>query len=118
MPISCAIPPMTRRSPLHGPGSAIARLLTRASILPVLSLALVVFAAAARPASAAENLNGSLEEICKPLQELGTKLGASLAPGTEAAAAMQQELTLSAAQYKALWALLKLTPTSSCSRLS
>lgn len=108
---------MTRRSPLHGPGSAIASLLSRASILPLLSLALVVTAATARPAAAAENLNGSLEEICKPLQELGVKLGASVAPGTEAAAAMQQELTLSAAQYKALWTLLKLTPTSACSRL-
>lgn len=108
---------MTRPSQRPGPGLAIASLVSRATILPLLSLTLAGFAAGARPAVAAENLNSSLEEICKPLQELGVKLGASVAPGTQAAAAMQQELTLSAAQYKALWTLLRLTPTSACSRL-
>jgi hypothetical protein len=30
---------------------------------------------------------------------------------------MQKELSLSAAQYGALWSLLKLTPTKSCSSI-
>lgn len=79
---------------------------------------LLCLAAALRPApAAAEDLNASLNEICQPLRELGKSLGASVAPGTEAARAMQQELSISGAQYEALWALLKLTPTSDCRAL-
>lgn len=80
-------------------------------------MALVALGAGARPAVAVENLNTSLEEICRPLLELNTKLGASAAPGSPAGGLMQQELSLSAAQYGALWSLLKLTPTPGCSRL-
>ncbi len=79
--------------------------------------ALLLAGAVAGPARAVENLNTSLEEICRPLLELNTKLGASAAPGSPAGALMQQELSLSAAQYGALWSLLKLTPTPGCSRL-
>jgi hypothetical protein len=73
--------------------------------------------AAGVPAAAAENLNTSLEDICRPLVELNGKLGASAAPGSPAGTLMQQELALSGAQYGALWALLKLTPTPVCERL-
>ncbi len=76
-----------------------------------------LLALAAGPAPAVENLNTSLEEICRPLLELNTKLGASAAPGSPAGGLMQKELSLSAAQYGALWSLLKLTPTPGCSRL-
>jgi hypothetical protein len=78
-------------------------------------MALLVLGAG--PAAAIENLNTSLEEICQPLLELNTKLGASAAPGSPAGGLMQTELSLSAAQYGALWSLLKLTPTPGCSRL-
>ena len=78
-------------------------------------MALLAFGAG--PAAAVENLNTSLEEICQPLLELNTKLGASAAPGSPAGGLMQTELSLSAAQYGALWSLLKLTPTPGCSRL-
>ena len=71
----------------------------------------------AGPAAAADNLNSDLEDICKPLRELNTELGASSGPGSPLGAHMQKELSLSAAQYGALWSLLKLTPTPSCSRM-
>jgi hypothetical protein len=71
----------------------------------------------AGPAAAVANLNTDLEEICKPLLELNTELGASAAPGSPIGGQMQNELSLSAAQYGALWSLLKLTPTPSCSRM-
>ena len=71
----------------------------------------------AGPALAAENLNTDLEEICKPLLELNTEFGASAAPGSPIAVLMQKELSLSPAQYGALWSLLKLTPTPGCSRI-
>jgi len=71
----------------------------------------------AGPAAAADNLNTDLEEICKPLLELNTEFGASAAPGSPIGGQMQNELSLSAAQYGALWSLLKLTPTPSCSRM-
>jgi hypothetical protein len=71
----------------------------------------------AGPAAAVDNLNTDLEEICKPLLELNTELGASAAPGSPIGGQMQNELSLSAAQYGALWSLLKLTPTPSCSRM-
>ena len=78
---------------------------------------MALLALGAGPAAAVENLNTSLEEICQPLLELNTKLGASAAPGSPAGGLMQTELSLSAAQYGALWSLLKLTPTPGCSRL-
>ena len=71
----------------------------------------------AGPAAAADNLNSDLEDICKPLRELNTEFGASSGPGSPLGAFMQKELSLSAAQYGALWSLLKLTPTPSCSRM-
>jgi len=71
----------------------------------------------AGPAAAADNLNTDLEEIYKPLLELNTEFGASAAPGSPIGGQMQNELSLSAAQYGALWSLLKLTPTPSCSRM-
>lgn len=71
----------------------------------------------AGPAMAAESLNADLDEICKPLQEMNTQFGASAAPGSPIGAQMQSGLAVSAAQYGALWSLLKLTPTQSCSSL-
>ena len=71
----------------------------------------------AGPAVAAESLNVDLDEICKPLQEMNTEFGASAAPGSPLGAQMQSGLAVSAAQYGALWSLLKLTPTPNCSRL-
>ena len=81
--------------------------------LLTLPLAFCIASGAVLPA-AAQDLNTSLEQICQPLQGLGKSLGASVAPGTAAAQAMQKELAISGAQYQALWALLKLTPTSAC----
>ena len=69
------------------------------------------------PAAAVNNLNNDLQQICKPLLELNTELGASAAPGSPLGGQMQKELSLSAAQYGALWSLLKLTPTPSCTRM-
>ena len=83
-------------------------------LLSTIALAGVLLAG---PASAAENLNTDLEEICKPLLELNTEFGASAAPGSPIAGQMQKELSLSSAQYGALWSLLKLTPTPRCSRI-
>jgi hypothetical protein len=71
----------------------------------------------AGPAAAADNLNSDFEDICKSFRELNTELGASASPGSPVAGTMQKELSLSAAQYGALWSLLKLTPTPSCSRM-
>jgi len=71
----------------------------------------------AGPAAAAENLNSDFEDICKSFHELNTELGASASPGSPVAGTMQKELSLSAAQYGALWSLLKLTPTPNCSRI-
>ena len=71
----------------------------------------------AGPAAAADNLNSDLEEICKPLRELNTESWASSGPGSPLGGQMRKELSLSAAQYGALWSLLKLTPTPSCSRM-
>jgi len=71
----------------------------------------------AGPAAAAENLNSDFEDICKSFRELNTELGASASPGSPIAGTMQKELSLSAAQYGALWSLLKLTPTPNCSRI-
>jgi hypothetical protein len=89
----------------------------RPRISRVLLGLMALLALGAGPAAALENLNSSLEEICQPLLELNTKLGASAAPGSPAGGLMQAELSLSAAQYGALWSLLKLTPTPGCSRL-
>ena len=83
----------------------------------VLSTITAVGVLMAGPAAAADNLNTDLEEICKPLLELNTEFGASAAPGSPIAGQMQKELSLSPAQYGALWSLLKLTPTLRCSRI-
>jgi hypothetical protein len=71
----------------------------------------------AGPAMADQSLNADLDEICKPLQEMNIEFGASAAPGSPLGAQMQSGLLISAAQYGALWSLLKLTPTPSCSSL-
>ena len=71
----------------------------------------------AGPAAAAENLNSDFEDICKSFRELNTEFGASSGPGSPLGGQMRKELSLSAAQYGALWSLLKLTPTPSCSRM-
>ena len=71
----------------------------------------------AGPAAAADNLNSYLEEICQPLSELNTEFGASSGPGSPLGGQMRKELSVSEAQYGALWSLLKLTPTPSCSRM-
>ncbi|MCX5940315.1 MAG: hypothetical protein NTX18_04710 [Cyanobium sp. LacPavin_0818_WC50_MAG_67_9] len=82
----------------------------------LLSTIAVAAVLVAGPATvAAENLNTDLDEICKPLRELNTEIGASAAPGSPIGGQMQKELSLSAAQYGALWSLLKLTPTQNCS---
>ena len=83
----------------------------------VLSTITAVGVLMAGPAAAADNLNTDLEEICKPLLELNTEFGASAAPGSPIAGQMQKELSISSAQYGALWSLLKLTPTPGCSRI-
>lgn len=80
-------------------------------ILTTLAAAGVLFGC---PALAADGLNEDLEAICKPMRELNVELGASAAPGSPIGSTMQKELFLSAAQYGALWSLLKLTPTANC----
>jgi len=69
------------------------------------------------PVQAAESLNNDFESICKSLRDVNTSLGASAAPGSPVGTTMQQELSLTTAQYGALWSLLKLTPTPACTRL-
>ncbi|MFS6828099.1 hypothetical protein [Cyanobium sp. ATX-6F1] len=65
------------------------------------------------PARAAD-LNVDIDVMCQGFVILNKDLGASAAPGTPAAGKMQQELKLTAAQYGALWSLMKLTPTDTC----
>jgi hypothetical protein len=70
------------------------------------------------PASlAGSDLNPDIETMCKGLAVINDELGATAAPGSPMGRRMQTELALSAAQYGALWSLMKLTPTSTCSKL-
>ncbi|MCP9850187.1 hypothetical protein [Cyanobium sp. Morenito 9A2] len=74
-----------------------------AGLLPMLGL----------PARAVD-LNLDIDVMCQGFVILNKDLGASAAPGTPAARKMQQEQLVTAAQYDALWSLMKLTPTGNC----
>ncbi|MCP9839763.1 hypothetical protein KBY93_03830 [Synechococcus sp. J7-Johnson] len=69
------------------------------------------------PARASSDLNPDIEKMCQGLAAINTELGATAAPGSPMGKRMQNELSLSQAQYGALWSLMKLTPTSTCSSL-
>ena len=68
-------------------------------------------------ARASSDLNPDIEKMCQGLAVINTELGATAAPGTPMGQRMQTELSLSQAQYGALWSLMKLTPTSTCTSL-
>ncbi|SBO43951.1 conserved protein of unknown function [Cyanobium sp. NIES-981] len=69
-------------------------------------------------ASGADNdLNPDIETMCEGLAVINRELGATAAPGSPMGRRMQQELSVSAAQYDALWTLMKLTPTPTCTEL-
>ncbi len=61
------------------------------------------------PARASSDLNPDIEKMCQGLAVINTELGATAAPGTPMGKRMQTELSLSQAQYGALWSLMKLT---------
>ncbi len=69
------------------------------------------------PARASSDLNPDIDKMCQGLAVINTELGATAAPGTPMGQRMQTELSLSQAQYGALWSLMKLTSTSTCSSL-
>ncbi len=69
------------------------------------------------PARASSDLNPDIEKMCQGLAVINTELGATAAPGTPMGKRMQNELSLSQDQYGALWSLMKLTPTSTCTSL-
>lgn len=81
-------------------------------VISLLSLTLPVGSALA-----ANDLNPDIEKMCQGLAVINTELGATAAPGTPMGKRMQTELSLSQAQYGALWSLMKLTNTSTCSTL-
>ena len=113
-------PPAPRWTPIRGSPAAclwdnwLIRCLVMNQLLSAIAAVGVLLAGSA---SAADNLNTDLEEMCKPLLELNPEFGASAAPGSPIAGQMQKELSISSAQYGALWSLLKLTPTPRCSRI-
>ncbi len=78
------------------------------------SLTLVLPAGFVRAGS---DLNPDIEKMCQGLAVINTELGATAAPGSPLGQRMQSELSLSQAQYGALWSLMKLTPTTTCSSL-
>jgi hypothetical protein len=94
-------------------GTAASALLSRLALaLMVLPLALPV------PAARAESdLNPDIETMCQGLALINNEFGATAAPGTPMGKRMEEELALSAAQYGALWSLMKLTPTTTCRKL-
>jgi hypothetical protein len=69
------------------------------------------------PARASNNLNPDIDKMCQGLAVINTELGATAAPGSPLGQRMQTELSLTQAQYGALWSLMKLTPTATCSSL-
>jgi hypothetical protein len=70
------------------------------------------------PGATAENdLNPAIEKMCKGLALINNEFGATAAPGSPMGKRMQEELAFSAAQYGALWSLMKLTPTKTCKAL-
>jgi hypothetical protein len=81
---------------------------------PLLLLPLAVPLPAARAGS---DLNPDIETMCKGLAIINDELGATAAPGTPMGQRMQTELALSPPQYGALWSLMKLTPTPTCTKL-
>ncbi|EDY38666.1 hypothetical protein CPCC7001_1545 [Cyanobium sp. PCC 7001] len=82
-------------------------------------LALTLAPAALRPSAAlaANDLNPDIEQMCQGLALINDELGATAAPGSPMGQRMQEELAMSAAQYGALWSLMKLTPTPTCTKL-
>ena len=81
-------------------------------VISLLSLVLPVL-----PARSSSDLNPDIEKMCQGLAVINTELGATAAPGSPMGKRMQTELSLSQAQYGALWSLMKLTNTSTCSSL-
>ena len=69
------------------------------------------------PARASSDLNPDIDKMCQGLAVINTELGATAAPGTPMGRRMQTELSLTQAQYGALWSLMKLTSTRTCSSL-
>ncbi|WP_216900568.1 hypothetical protein [Synechococcus sp. CCY 9618] len=63
------------------------------------------------------DLNPTIEQMCQGMAGLNTKIGATAAPGTPMGKLMETNLSLSVAQYEALWSLMKLTPTTTCQSL-
>jgi len=82
-----------------------------------LVISLLVLVLPVLPARASSDLNPDIEKMCQGLAVINTELGATAAPGTPMGQRMQTELSLSQAQYGALWSLMKLTNTSTCSSL-
>ena len=80
-------------------------------------LLLLPLALQSPPALAGSDLNPDIETMCKGLALINDELGATAAPGSPMGRRMQTELVLSAAQYGALWSLMKLTPTTTCTKL-
>ena len=97
----------------HPPRSATPLSRTVTALL-VAALPLLLQPQAAR---ARQPLNPDIETMCEGLALINQKLGATAAPGTPMAELMVEELVISAAQYEALWSLMKLTPTPICESL-
>lgn len=68
-------------------------------------------------ARASNDLNPAIETMCEGLAVINEKVGATAAPGTPMGERMEVELVITAAQYEALWTLMKFTPTPSCESL-
>ncbi|MCP9799880.1 hypothetical protein [Synechococcus sp. RedBA-s] len=82
-----------------------------------LVISLLFLVLSALPARASSDLNPDIEKMCQGLAVINAELGATAAPGSPMGKRMQTELSLSQAQYGALWSLMKLTNTSTCSSL-
>jgi hypothetical protein len=83
----------------------------------VLTLVVLPMALAVPDARAASDLNPDIEQMCQGLALINDEFGATAAPGSPMGKRMQEELSMSAAQYGALWSLMKLTPTPTCTKL-
>lgn len=68
-------------------------------------------------ARAGNALNPDIETMCQGLAMINNEFGATAAPGSPMGQRMQTELAITAAQYGALWSLMKLTPTTTCKKL-
>ncbi len=89
----------------------------RSPTLALVISALMPLALQAGSVRAGNALNPEIEQMCQGLAVINTEIGATAAPGTPMGARMQTELSLSPAQYGALWSLMKLTPTPTCTTL-